>query len=75
VIPRPFNPAANTAIWEIGSEGIEREHQFQAMQYERMIKAFSASVDRQSKTDLSASQRIAQWSDTIKHQFEERIVK
>jgi hypothetical protein len=45
------------------------------MQYERMIEAFSTSIDRQSKTDLTASQRIAQWSDTIKHQFEERIVK
>lgn len=75
VIPRPFNPSANTTIWAMGSEGIEREHQFTAMQYERMIEVFGVSVNGQSKTDLSESQRIAQWSDTIKHQFEERTVK
>ena len=74
-IPRPFNPSANTTIWAMGSGGIEHEYQFEAMQYERMIEAFSTSIDRQSKTDLTASQAIAQWSDTIKHQFEERIVK
>jgi predicted dehydrogenase len=75
VIPRPFNPSANTTIWTMGSEGICSEHKFEAMQYERMIEAFSASVHQKVKTDLSVSQRIANWSDTIKYQFEERIVE
>jgi hypothetical protein len=59
----------------MGSEGICSEHKFEAMQYERMIEAFSASVHQKVKTDLSVSQRIANWSDTIKYQFEERIVE
>jgi predicted dehydrogenase len=74
VIPRPFNPLAESVVWTMNSSGIADEERFVANQYERMIAAFCSQIDSGSVTDLSSSLRIAQWSDEIAKTFERRVI-
>ena len=74
VIPRPFNPLAESVVWTMDSSGIADEKHFIANQYERMIAAFCSQIDSGSVTDLSSSLRIAQWSDEIVKTFERRVI-
>ena len=75
VIPRPFNPLAESVVWTMNSSGIADEERFVANQYERMIAAFCSQIDSGSVTDLSSSLRIAQWSDEIVKTFERRPIR
>jgi predicted dehydrogenase len=74
VVPRPFNPLAESVVWTMDSSGITDEERFVANQYERMIAAFCSQIDSGSVTDLSSSLRIAQWSDEIAKTFEIRVI-
>jgi predicted dehydrogenase len=74
VVPRPFNPSAESVVWTMDSSGITDEERFVANQYERMIAAFCSQIDSGSVTDLSSSLRIAQWSDEIAKTFERRVI-
>jgi len=75
VIPRPFNPLAESVVWTMDSSGIADEERFVANQYERMIAAFCSQIDCGSVTDLSSSLRIAQWSDEVAKTFERRVIE
>jgi predicted dehydrogenase len=74
VIPRPFNPLADSVVWTMDSSGIADEKRFIANQYERMVTAFCSQIDGGLVTDLSSSLRIAQWSDEIVKTFERRVI-
>lgn len=54
------------------ANGIAEVVQFQGNQYQRMIEDFCQAIDDDRPADLSASHRIAQWSDQLQHQLTKR---
>ena len=72
VLPRAFNPSETAEIWIMDANGIAEVIQFHGNQYQHMIEDFCQAIDQDRPADLSASRRIAQWSDQLQHQLTKR---
>lgn len=72
VLPRPFNPAVDACALELDPTGAERRQLFHVNQSVEMIHHFCTQVAHNRPADLSASIRIADWSDQLHAQFTPR---